>query len=255
MTINWREKFTAAGIHFLVTAALAGIAAAIVFFVWFPNGLADVIGGRTLFLIVIGVDIALGPLLSLAIYSSTKTRKQLIIDYSIIGAFQLAALVYGLYVVALSRPAFVVYHGQRLEIVTAIELADEDLLVGTQPIYRSRPWIGPLYASVKMPTNEKERGDLVFSAVLGKDAQLMPKYFQSYDATLDDLKAHCEAINGLNLKSEDQATFDAAVKSSKLPQDALCRLQTRHRFGFGMVLIEKQSGKPLRFLNFDPTTN
>ena len=45
MNINWRERFIAAGIHFLVTLALAGLAAALIFYVWFPGAMADMVGG------------------------------------------------------------------------------------------------------------------------------------------------------------------------------------------------------------------
>ena len=40
-------------------------------------------------------DLALGPLISLVIYNSRKARRKLIIDYTIVGAVQIAALVYG----------------------------------------------------------------------------------------------------------------------------------------------------------------
>ena len=60
MAINWRERFVAAFIHFLITLLLAGIAAALIFLVWFPNGIAAVVGGTTLFVLVLGSDLVLG---------------------------------------------------------------------------------------------------------------------------------------------------------------------------------------------------
>jgi len=95
--INWREKFRAFAIHFLVTAVLGACAAALIFFVWFPSPFATMVGGTELFLLVVGCDMALGPLISLVIYNSRKSRRELITDYTIIGAVQLAALIYGVY--------------------------------------------------------------------------------------------------------------------------------------------------------------
>ena len=90
--IAWREKFIATAIHFGVTLALAACAAALIFLVWFPDPFETMIGGTELFMLVVGCDLALGPLISLVIYDSRKSRRELVTDYSIVGTVQLAAL-------------------------------------------------------------------------------------------------------------------------------------------------------------------
>src|SRR5215831_10933520 len=107
--VNWREKFRAFTIHFLVTAVLAAAAAALIFAVWFPPPFATLVRGTELFVLVVGCDLALGPLISLVIYDSRKTRRALITDYTLFGAVQLAALVYGVYVVAGTRPVYLAF--------------------------------------------------------------------------------------------------------------------------------------------------
>src|SRR5690349_17074460 len=87
--IVWREKFIAFAIHFAVTLAVGLVAAALIFFVWFPDPFQDMVGGSKLFMLVVGCDLALGPLISLVIYDSRKSRRQLYIDYSIVGLVQL----------------------------------------------------------------------------------------------------------------------------------------------------------------------
>src|SRR6187401_541882 len=82
MTV-WREKFVATGIHFLVTLTLAAVAAALIFVVWFPDPFETMIGGTELFLLVVGCDLALGPLISLVIYDSRKSRRALVFDYAV----------------------------------------------------------------------------------------------------------------------------------------------------------------------------
>ena len=52
-------------------------------------------GGRELFMLVVGCDLALGPLLSLVVFDSSKTRRELLFDYTVLGIVQLAGLVYG----------------------------------------------------------------------------------------------------------------------------------------------------------------
>ena len=75
--IVWREKFVATGIHFLVTLGFAACAAALIFLVWYPDPFETMIGGTELFLLVVGCDLALGPLISLVIYNSRKSRRAL----------------------------------------------------------------------------------------------------------------------------------------------------------------------------------
>ena len=75
------------------------------------------VGGTKLFELVVVCDLVLGPLISLVIYDSTKARGKLIMDYSIIGAIQLAAMIYGVYIVAGTRPVYVAFNKDRIEVV------------------------------------------------------------------------------------------------------------------------------------------
>src|SRR4051812_44178877 len=104
MKIAWRDKLLAFGIHFIVTAAVAAAAAALIFLVWYPTPFNEMIGGTKLFVLVVGCDLALGPLISLVIFDRQKTRRHLVTDYTIVALVQLAALSYGVWVLAGSRP-------------------------------------------------------------------------------------------------------------------------------------------------------
>jgi hypothetical protein len=64
--------------------------------------------------IVIGVDIILGPLLTLVIFDSRKTRKVLARDLSFIVLVQIVALMWGAYKTHEARPVFVVFHSDAI---------------------------------------------------------------------------------------------------------------------------------------------
>jgi len=72
MAINWRERFLAFAIHFLVTLAMGACAAALIFLVWFPDPYQTMVGGTKLFELVVICDLVLGPLISLVIYDRSK---------------------------------------------------------------------------------------------------------------------------------------------------------------------------------------
>src|SRR5687768_5273491 len=122
--IVWREKFRALLLHFLITAAVAAVAAAVIFFVWFPDPFQTMMGGTKLFLLISACDLVLGPLISLIIYNSRKSRLALITDYSIVGVLQIAALVYGVLSIAQARPVYVAFVGDRFEVVAASDITD-----------------------------------------------------------------------------------------------------------------------------------
>jgi hypothetical protein len=253
MNINWRERFIAAGIHFLVTLALAGLAAALIFFVWFPGAMADMVGGTKLFLMVVGIDLALGPLISLIIFNSKKPRRELVIDYIVIGVVQIAALIYGVYTVAATRPAFIVFHGDRLELVRSIDLDDADLAMGTAPEFRTRSLMGPRLVAVQMPTDVKERNDLMFSAVGGKDAELMPKYYRAYETRRDDIAQRSKSIDELRAeRADEQPELDRAIADAKIAPEKLRWLPMRHRFGFAIALLDAETQQPITYIAVEP---
>src|SRR4051794_23194912 len=183
--IVWREKFIATAVHFLVTLTLAACAAALIFLVWFPDPFQTMIGGTELFILVVGCDLALGPLISLVIYNSRKSRRELLMDYSIVGAVQIAALVYGIFILAGTRPVYVAFSTDTLEVVTARDISDVELAAAKNPAYASLPLNGPRFVGIEVP--EKEHNDAVFEAMRGNEEHMRPRFFVAYEAVIEKI--------------------------------------------------------------------
>jgi len=250
--INWRERFFAAGIHFGATLLVAAIAASVIFFVWFPGELSAMVGGDKLFLLVVACDLVLGPLMSLVIFSSKKPRRELIIDYSVIALVQLSALLYGVYAVAQSRPVFITFSVDRIEVVAALEFDDADLALGSAPEFQTRSWTGPHLASIEMPTDIAERNELMFLGVSGKDVYLMPKYYRPYDAARHKVLETSQPIASLLQDAGDAAASIQRVVDKNGGADNLRWLLAKHRFGFAIAFIDVTTSKPVDFLAVDP---
>jgi len=251
--VIWREKVSAAAIHLVFTSLAACVAAALIFFIWFPNPFSKMVGGTQLFLLVISCDLALGPVISLVIFNSRKKRAELIRDYMIVGILQLGALIYGVSIVADSRPAYVAFTKDRFEVVAAAELDDNDLREAMEDVFKSRSWTGPLLVGVQFPVDIKERNELLFSAVAGKDAQLMPKYYRPYESMVTTVKNKAQPISILIAShKKSEKAVDAAVKDLDIPAEKLGWLPVRHRFGFWTVLIDMDTGYPVKYLPIDP---
>ena len=249
--IVWREKFIATAIHFLVTLTLAACAAALIFLVWFPHPFATMIGGTELFLLVVGCDIALGPLISLVIYDSRKSRRELITDYSIVGAVQIAALVYGVFILAGTRPVYVSFSVDRLEVVTARDITDAELAAARRPEYAKRPLTGPRLVATTVV--QADQNDALFEGLKGNDVYQRPKFYVPYETKVAEIRAHARPLAELEKKKPaSKPLLDAAMQEIKLPAERIRWIPVHHRKGFWTVLIDNDNGKPVAYVDFDP---
>ena len=99
-----KPRYSAFLLHLLISGVIGLIAVCIVFFVWYPDPLQDAVGVTEIFLILLSVDIVIGPLLTLLVYKPGKPSLKF--DLSVIALLQLVALCYGMNTVFQGRPAF-----------------------------------------------------------------------------------------------------------------------------------------------------
>ena len=249
--IVWREKLVATGIHFLVTLALAAFAATLIFLVWFPDPFQTMIGGTKLFMLVVGCDLVLGPLISLVIYNSRKSRRALITDYAIVGVVQIAALVYGVSILAGTRPVYVAFSKDRLEIVGAGDIQDAELAAAKTPLYRSLPLTGPRYVAIEVPA--KDQTDAMFQSLAGNEEHMRPRFYAPYESQLPQIRSHAKAIEELEKTHRDSKPLvEAARARITVPADRVRWLPVHHNKGFWTALIDTESGKPLEYVDLDP---
>lgn len=250
--IAWREKATAFGVHFLVTALLSASAAALVFLVWFPDPFQKMLGGTRLFEILVACDLGLGPLTSFIIYSSKKSRRALLFDYTIVGIVQLGAFMYGLHAVANTRPVYIVFVKDRLEVMSARELDDADLAQGGKR-YRTRPKWGPQLVGIQEPEDPKEREKVMFSSLTGKDYGQLPAYYVPYEQTLAQIRQRSLPVSVLDKRHpESKPLVSSAVAQLQVPVEKLVWLPVKHRDGFWTALLNPDTGRPVSWLPVDP---
>lgn len=173
------EKLRAACFHFLFTCIVSILSALLIFYIWFPAPYTNISGGIDLWVILVGVELTLGPLMSLVIYSSTKSLRSLVVDYSMVGLVQFCALFYGVSTLYSVRPVFMVFVVDRFELVS--EMAFTEVTWAEAKKWRSGGF-GPTVLGVREAQNAEERDELMFEAVsTGKDIHLRPKYYKQID--------------------------------------------------------------------------
>lgn len=250
--IAWREKTRAFAVHFLVTLVLSAIAAALVFVVWFPDPFQEMLGGTRLFEILVLCDLGLGPLTSFIIYSSKKSRRALLFDYTVVGIVQLATFIYGLYAVANTRPVYIAFVGDRLEVVSAGEIDDADLAQGG-PGYRELPKWRPQLVGIQEPQDLKERDKMLWSGLAGKDYAVMPAYYVPYEQNLPEIRRRSLPVSELEKRHpEAKPLVSTATAQLQIPVERLVWLPVKHRSGFWTALLDSDTGRPVSWLPVDP---
>jgi hypothetical protein len=179
--IDLRRRANAAGCHLLVSTAIAALAAALVFGLWYPGAYRHLSGGKQLFALIVSVDVILGPLLTFAIFNVAKGWPHLRRDLLVIGAIQLAGLAYGLHTIYVVRPVATVFETDRFRVVTAADVYEPELAQAL-PQYRSLSLSGPWVLAARRAESSEERQDVVFTAMeKGIDVGQRPRFWRPYD--------------------------------------------------------------------------
>ncbi len=156
-------KIRAFAAHLAISAALVGLLAAVVYFVWYPPPYFEFDGGWTILRMVVLVDVVIGPLLTLVVYR--RGKKELKRDLSVIGALQLMAFVYGAGLMMEYRPAFIVYAEKNFYSVPW-----PDLVPTTRDLARieaMRSGRGPVMVALVLPEDPATRQGIRMSANSG----------------------------------------------------------------------------------------
>lgn len=196
-------RIRAFSIHLLASLFTASIMIALVFLIWYPHPLHTALGVTKVFLILLIVDVILGPLLTLLIYKPNK--KNLLFDLSVIALIQLSALSYGLYTVTDGRPVWLVFSDNKFELVRALDI-DERLIKEAQPEYQHPSWLGPKWVAAVSPKDSKIKSEILFEAIFaGIDIAQRPNLYTS-------LYLQAEAIKEELLELSDLSSFNTEKK-------------------------------------------
>ena len=181
-----RSASRAALYHFLGSVLVAVLAAALVLRVWFPHPYDLLSGGRNLFLLLVGVDVVCGPLLTLVLFNPKKPRRELFTDMALVVLIQLSALLYGLHTAYEARPLFLVHEVDRFRVITSGDWGDADVreAIARLDVPLRPHWLkGPVTVGIRDPRDSQERRDVMFeSSFGGRDYSQRPEFYVPYDA-------------------------------------------------------------------------
>lgn len=150
--------------HLSISVLIALLVMGLVFFVWYPTPFATAVGVTHIFLMMLAIDVIVGPLLGLLVYKQGK--KTLKFDLSVIIFIQISALLYGIYSIEQGRPAWLVYNVDRFELVRKNEIFDQNINQA-KPQFQQVSWLKPQYVAANFAKDIQQRNNDMFAEVLG----------------------------------------------------------------------------------------
>lgn len=246
-----KDRLGASGIHLGISLCVAVFAAALVFGLWYPYPYGEISGGRELFFLVVAVDVIMGPLITLATFNRAKPRRELLIDFTVVGLLQLAALGYGLWTVFAARPVHLVFEYSRMTVVHAIDV-DADLLAKAPTSLQKLPVTGPTVIALRPFKNPAEQFDATMAALEGVSLAARSDLWQAYEPARADVLKVAKPVAELRARFSHQAAqIDWAIAATGRPVTDLRYLPLLSRKTAWTVLLDSTTAEPLGYLPLD----
>jgi hypothetical protein len=237
-------RVRASSLHLGVSSLVAVVLFAAFWWIWYRAPLFEAVGGLQIFLMLLAIDVILGPLLTLIVYKEGK--KTLKFDLAVICLVQFAALCYGVYTLLVARPVYIAGLGHRFDVVHANEIDSANLGLAnkTLPIWGVE-WVG-----TKRPDDKKERERVLFSGV---DYGHFPQHHQPLENMRDELLARARPISELKrLNPEDHVAIDRWIEGQGMKPEQLVFQGLKAPTKDMAVILDAKTAKVVGIAPFKP---
>lgn len=185
--------------NLLISQAIILLFLVFAYFVWFPHSFTQLGGFNKTALMLIFVDLVLGPLLVFIVYKEGK--KYLAFDINVLLSIQLIAFIFGAYSLFLKHPAYAVFSDDRF------------ILTNVSSLYPRQDWSTQLTSSffsspklvyAKTPDDPRDKSKLIVEILLKRapDINNRPKYYEPLEQHVHTVFSKSIDLNTLLLNEE-----------------------------------------------------
>jgi hypothetical protein len=245
------NRYKAALIHLAISATIGLSTLVFMLTVWYPGPFFNAVGGGGLVLILLGVDVTIGPLITLVVFNTKK--KSLKFDLAVVALLQLSAFIYGVSVIFEARPAYVAFTVDRFDLVRAVEIDPADFAAAKLDRFKSPPLFRPQVIAVDRPKGGDEKFKAIDLALQGKDIQLRPEYYRPYDEQRAQVKEKLLPMKKLKeLNPAQVADIDRDIAATGRKEDQIGFLPLRARDKDLSVIVDRATGDILGYWVYRP---
>lgn len=225
------------GSHLFISLLIAVLSLYLVFECWYPNPLDKALGVASIFLLLLCIDIIVGPLLTLVV--AKKDKKTLKTDLLTIGIIQVFALVYGLYIVTQGRPVWIIYDSGRFELVQAYEAVIQSEERPSPSAFRLG-LAGPVWGNVT---------DQLPDSIQAGDAYYRAEFLESYDENVAaKVGAYSLPLSVLNRFNDPNKVNEILKRHPEA--DSFVPMAAKNKAL--VVLVNKEIGRPIEIVDLSP---
>ncbi|MGI9291548.1 MAG: TfpX/TfpZ family type IV pilin accessory protein [Gammaproteobacteria bacterium] len=243
MNLTRKKAFLA---HFCLSALVVLTVLTVILSLWYPGPFFQIVGAFDAIKILIGVDLVLGPLLTLILFKPGKWGLKF--DMGMVATIQLAALVYGVHTLYIERPYYAVFMADRFEILAE---RDVDKSKISNDAFLDKPWNGPIFVVAEMPADQKERSKITEEIFFegGRDVHRRPELWQPYAEAVADVARNAKPLQDLLQKRPD---LESEIKDFLEKQESYIYIPVMGRKDILTMVLDAESLKPIDVIHADP---
>jgi hypothetical protein len=192
------SRYQASLVHLFLSALLVGSVVGVVFWLWYPEPTFGIVGVLPIILMLIAIDLVLGPLLTMIVYKHGKPGLKF--DLSVIALVQIVALAYGTHILYQEKPHYLVFAVDRLEFVAKTHI---DPLVMRFEESQTEKFAGLTLVYARRPTDPDEY-QRYFDSVIFEgqpDLERRPEFWEPWSGGADMLRQQAKAIEDITAES------------------------------------------------------
>lgn len=221
--LSSRLKFSirCAGWHLLLSLLVASLSSLMVFWGWYPFPYSRMLGVFHVFLLAVVADVICGPLLTLVLSNPKKTRRERVIDFSLVGLIQIIALGYALHSIYIVRPVVLAYEKDRYVVVSANEIQTQDLGKASENI-KNIPMMGIIEVGTRSPRNGDEFMKSAELSLAGISPAMRPGWWVPLAENQMEMESRAKSLSNLIEEKPDfQMIVTKAVDQIGVPIENL----------------------------------
>ena len=207
-------------------------------------------GGKKLIYLIAGVDIFLGPLLTLAIFDSKK--KLIKFDLACIALIQIVAMSYGLYVMLQARPIFTVFNKDAFYVASVVDIVPSELAKGSREEWRTASLTGPKL--VASSPNHKNKFEKMFYETESQTGtmQQYPRFYDEYKNHIQDVIKAGKPLSQLIEKNDKNKNLIKNFSNDlKRPIEDFLYLPIYSMTGSMSAIVDRKTGELIKIIDIE----
>lgn len=241
MGLSARVKFFIC--HLTVSIFIALLIIILIFYIWYPDPLSKALGVQHLFLILIMIDVIVGPILSLTVYNEKK--KSLKMDLAIIIIIQISAFLYGFYTIFLGKPAWIAFNRTGFEVVTVIDLLE---VKDSKENINTIPWGMPKWVAISGFNDVNQQNKDQDSELMGNPVVYQSSRYVNIGLAVNSIRNNSRTLDKLNAFN-DEAKIQEILKN--YPEVSGWLPLIAHQLDM-VVLVNKEKGEVVKIVDLRP---